>query len=356
MSSTYAGELRLFTQEKTFTGKHKAEESHEYPMKTKGIHHVTAISGDIQRNLDFYVGFLGLRLAKRTVIQEEPSTYHLFYGDNVGSVGTGITFFDWPHVGPDRAGARNVVRTDYSVPSNDAIAWWRDRLEREGIAYREQEDFAGRKSLHFRDLEGQRLGIVAVASSPTYQHWDENVASPHNALQALQSVTLGVAELEPTVRYLSDVFGYNVIKSYRTNEPNEGEAIALQVDGGGVGKELVAVQRTEFQPGLRGIGSVHHVALTIDANDPIEAWHERLVATGLKVSEIARRYYFDSVYVRIPGGILFELATETGAGLNTDESTETLGETLTLPPFLEGQRTTIEATLKPIVVPKPRVI
>lgn len=361
MSSTYRGthsgaEKKIEWVEHKSWGSTQTEESNQYPMKTKGIHHVTAISGDIQSNLDFYVGFLGLRLAKRTVIQEEPSTYHLFYGDRVGSVGTDITFFDWPHVGLDRVGARNVVRTFYSVPSHEAIDWWRDRLEGEGIAYREQADFAGRKSLHFRDPEGQRLGITAVAPFPAYQHWEENIASAENALQAIHSVTLGVDELEATVRYLSDVFGYEVIKSYHTNESNEGEAIALQVGGGGVGKELVVVQRTEFQRGLRGIGSVHHVALTIDANDPIEAWHERLVATGLKVSEIARRYYFDSVYVRIPGGILFELATEKGPGLSADESVESLGETLTLPPFLEGQRAAIEASLKPFVLPKPRLI
>jgi glyoxalase family protein len=119
---------------------------------------------------------------------------------------------------------------------------------------------------------------------------------------------------------------------------------------------LVVVERTEAQPGLRGIGSVHHVALTIAAGDTIEAWHERLVATRLKVSEIARRYYFDSVYVRIPGGILFELATETGPGLAADEALESLGQRLTLPPFLEGQRAKIETKLKPMVVPTPQVI
>ena len=325
-------------------------------MKTKGIHHITAITGDLQRNVDFYVGLLGLRLAKRTVIQEEPSTYHLFYGDRVGSVGTGITFFDWPHVGKDRAGARNVVRTVYAVKDDEALAWWQERLTRGGVALQAQPDFAGRNSLHFTDPDGQRLGIVAAGMFAGYAHWAANVASPQNALQALHSVTLGVDQLEPTVRFLSDVFGYAEIKAFQSPEANEGQAIALQVAAGGVGKELVAVERTETQPGLRGTGSIHHVALTIDPNDTIEAWHERLVATGLKVSEIMRRYYFDSVYVRIPGGILFELATETGPGLVADEPVETLGEALTLPPFLEGQRAEIEAQLKPFVIPEPKIL
>jgi glyoxalase family protein len=332
-------------------------------VKTKGIHHVTAITGDIQRNLEFYVGFLGLRLAKRTVIQEEPTTYHLFYGDGTGSVGTGLTFFDWPHVGHDRIGARNVVRTFYAVADDAALMWWRERFDKGDVAYSAQQDFAGRKTLHFADAEGQRLGLVVAGPFAHYQHWEANVATPAHALQALHSVTLGVKELAPTVDYLCDTFGYEAAQEFHSQEENEGEAIALIVDGnaedggnpgGSVGRELVVVQRTEAQPGLRGIGSVHHVALTIAAEDSIEAWHQRVAATGLKVSEIVRRYYFDSLYVRIPGGILFELATESGPGLAADEPLESLGETLTLPPFLEDQRAEIEAKLKPIILPEPR--
>lgn len=327
-------------------------------MKTQGLHHVTAITGNIQGNLDFYIGDLGLRLAKRTVIQEGPPAYHLFYGDAVGSVGTGLTFFDWPRVGHDRIGARNVVRTFYSVADDAALAWWQDRLARMGIAHVVQPDFAGRNSLHFSDPEGQRLGIVAAGAFPDYQHWEANMAEPAHALQALHSVTLGVDELAPTVDYLCDVFGYAVLKTFVSPDENEGEAVALSVASTGeerLGKELIVVQRLDAQPGLRGIGSVHHVALSIAPQDTIEAWRARLVATGLKVSQIMRRYYFHSIYVRIPGGILFELATATGPGLAADEPLATLGTTLTLPPFLEGQRAEIEATLKPIDLPEPKV-
>jgi glyoxalase family protein len=328
-------------------------------MRTQGLHHVTAITGDIQRNLGFYIGILGLRLAKRTVIQEEPSTYHLFYGDAVGSVGTDITFFDWPNVGRGRVGARTVVRTLYTVADDAALSWWQARFKQAGIPYTTQQDFAGRSSLYFSDPDGLPLGIVAAGRFPNYQHWRENIANPANALQALHSVTLGVDQLEPTVRYLSEVFGYEVATSFHSSEENEGKAVMLIVGDSGdensrVGKELVVAERTEAQPGLRGTGSVHHVALTIAPDDSIEAWHERLVATGLKVTQIIRRYYFDAVYVRIPGGILFELATETGPGLAADEAIATLGQTLTLPPFLENQRAQIAAQLKPIVVPAPK--
>jgi glyoxalase family protein len=325
-------------------------------MKAQGLHHVTAISGDLQRNVDFYVGLLGLRLAKRTVIQEEPTTYHLFYGDRVGTVGTALTFFDWPHVGRGRAGARTVLRTDYTVADPAALAWWQARFEWAGVAYEPQEDFAGRPALHFVDPEGQPLGLVAAGPFAPYQHWEANVASPGQALQALQTVTLGVHEVAPTVDYLVDIFGYTVVQSFQSDAKNEGECVALALAGVGVGGELLVVQRTDAEPGLRGIGSVHHVALTIDPADSIDAWHARLMATGLKVSEILRRYYFDSVYVRIPGGILFELATATGPGLAADEAVATLGETLTLPPFLEGRRGEIEGTLKPLAVPLPRTI
>ena len=327
-------------------------------MKTQGLHHVTAITGNIQGNLDFYIGDLGLRLAKRTVIQEEPSTYHLFYGDAVGSVGTGLTFFDWPHVGHDRIGARNVVRTFYSVANDAALTWWQDRFARSGVAYHTQPDFAGRNSLHFSDPEGQRMGIVVAGPFSGYQHWGAN-AAPAYALQALHSVTLGVHELAPTVDFLCDIFGYAVIATFASQAENEGDAVALSVAGAGedgVGKELLVMQRLEAQPGLRGIGSVHHVALTIALEDSIDQWHARLVATGMKVSEITRRYYFDSIYVRIPGGILFELATANGPGLATDEPVATLGTTLTLPPFLEDQRAKIEASLTPIVLPEPKII
>jgi glyoxalase family protein len=329
-------------------------------MRIKDIHHITAITGDIQGNLDFYIGVLGLRLAKRTVIQEEPSTYHLFYGDAVGSVGTDLTFFDWPHVGHDRPGARNILRTFFSVADEAALIWWSERLAKAGLAHTMQQDFAGRASLHFADPEGQRLGIVAAGPFTSYQHWRENVVPQHHALQALHSVTLGVDQLEATVRFLSDLFGYEAIQRFDSEQEHEGQAMALKVDGGGVGKELVAVERSDAQPGLRGIGSVHHVALTIAAEDSIEQWHERIKATGLKVSAIMRRYYFDSIYVRIPGGILFELATESGPGLTiddeVDEEMDSLGQRLTLPPFLEPERAQIEARLKPITVPKPRII
>lgn len=320
-------------------------------MELKGLHHITAVTGDLQRNLDFYIGTLGLRLAKRTVIQEEPSTYHLFYGDAVGSVGTGVTFFDWPQVGHDRPGSRNIARTLLSVADDAAIRWWADRFDTLSVPYTLQADYEARQTLHFTDPDGLRLGLVAAGRFADYQHWADSTVPPANAIQALHSTTLDVADIDATGRFLSDIFGYRIVKSFQASEDFEGKGVALTLGDGGVGKELTVLQRTDPVSGFRGIGSIHHAALTIAPEDSLEDWHERLAATGMKITEIIRRYYFDSVYVRIPGGTLFELATE-GPGLTIDDDVNTLGQRLTLPPFLEGQRAEIEAHLKPLSIPE----
>ncbi|MCC6614018.1 MAG: VOC family protein [Anaerolineae bacterium] len=320
-------------------------------MTLTGMHHITAISGDIQRNLDFYVGTLGLRLVKRTVIQEEPTTYHLFYGDRVGTIGTELSFFDWPHLGHDRPGPRNVVRTLLTVPDDEAIDWWARRLAQLGTPATRQQDFAGRASLHFNDPEGQRLALVADGANDAYDHWAANPVPQAYAIQGLHSAVLGVSEVEPTVAFLTEIFGYRQQRAFRSDAANEGQAVVLTLGDGGPGKEMVVVERTDARTGFRAIGSIHHIAIAIAAGDSIEAWRDRIAATGLQVTDVIRRYYFDSIYVRVPGGILFELAT-VGRGLAVDEDVETLGARLTLPPFLEDQRTAIEAQLKPIRIPE----
>ncbi len=318
-------------------------------MSITGIHHITAITGDLQANLDFYVRVLGLRLVKRTVIQEEPNTYHLFYGDAAGTVGSDMTFFDWPHLGRDRAGARNVVRTLLYVPDDVALAAWAKRFDTLNVEYTRHTDHAGREQIHFADSDGQRLGLIAGGETLAYQHWAANPVPEAAAIRGVHSVVLGVRELEPTVSFLVDVLGYQRGSEFISTEANEARGTVLTINGG-AGRELVVVERTEVQFGFRAIGSVHHVALAISTDDAIEDWHTRLLATGLKVTDVVRRHYFDSLYIRIPGGILFELATSSGA-LTIDEDAATLGERLTLPPFLEGQRAQIEAQLKPITLP-----
>ncbi len=320
-------------------------------MKTRGIHHITVVTGDLQANLDFYIRVLGLRLVKQTVIQEEPNTYHLFYGDAVGTVGTDMTFFDWPHLGHDRIGARNVIRTLLYVRDQAALESWAARFDIFNVNYTHHTDSLGRNQLHFVDSDNQRLGLVAAGDNRAYQHWAHNPVSESSAIQGIHSVVLGVRQLQPTVDFLTDIFGYQVVQAFQSSHENEANGMILETPESGIGSELVVVERTEKLDGFRAIGSVHHVALTIDPNDSIEAWHERLLKTGLKVTDIVRRYYFDSVYVRIPGGTLFELAT-AGQALAAGDNPDTIGETLSLPPFLESQRAQIESQLKPITLPQ----
>ena len=237
------------------------------------------------------------------------------------------------------------------MTDDSALNWWASRFDALGVPYSAAQDEQGRQALHFTDPEGQRLGLVAAGAFPGYQHWQASGIAPHDGIQALHSVALGVAEVAPTVAFLRDVFGYREVQAFRSSAPNEADGALLALSDGGVGRELTVIRRTDEQPGFRGIGSVHHVALTVPAGEAIEDWHARLVATGLKTTEVIRRYYFDSVYVRIPGGTLFELATEK-PGLITDDNPDQLGQNLALPPFLEGRRAEIEAQLKPITVPQ----
>ncbi|MBZ0297863.1 MAG: VOC family protein [Anaerolineae bacterium] len=306
-------------------------------MAIQGIHHITAVTGDLQRNVTFYTQVLGLRLVKRTVIQEEPTTYHLFYGDRVGSIGTGLTFFDWPQFKPHRHGARNVNWTLLHVPSAAALDWWAHHLPAHGVEIWRGSNHEGRDVLTFTAPDGLSLALIADASSTPYQHWDANPVPESYAIRGIHSAELGVREMSETTAFLQTVFGYNVAAS-------DADYTRLVLDNGGPGRELTLVHEPDF--GFRGVGSVHHIALGIAPEDSIESWRSQLIEAGLEVTDVIRRYYFDSIYARIPGGILFELAT-VGRGLAVDEDEATLGQRLTLPPFLEPQRAQIEAQLKP---------
>lgn len=306
-------------------------------MAIQGIHHITAITGDLYRNVAFYMSVLGLRLVKRTVIQEEPNTYHLFYGDRVGSIGTELTFFDWPQFKPHRPGARNVNRTLLHVPTEAALSWWGQRLAAYAVEAQRQATHEGRDMLAFAAPDGLSLGLVVDTVEMDYRHWDAGPIPEAHAIRGLHSAEIGVQDMRETAAFLQTVFGYNVRMA------DQGYT-ALALENGGPGRELSLFHEPET--GFRGVGSVHHIALTIHPADTIESWQVRLAEAGLNVTEVVRRYYFDSVYARIPGGILFELAT-VGRGLTVDEPEATLGQRLTLPPFLEPQRAQIEAQLKP---------
>ena len=290
-------------------------------MELTGLHHVTAVTARASENLRYYTETLGLRLVKKTVNQDDVSAYHLFYADAEGRPGTEVTFFDWADSPPNRAGTREIARIGLRVANADALNWWRERL---GGAITE---VAGRKTLTFTDPEGQRLALV-----------DGGDNSDQSPIQGLGPVTLVVEEAEPTAAILTGVMGFRVT----------GREGAVTVFKSGTG-EVHLEERPDLRAARQGAGGVHHVAFRTPNAEEQLAWQRALHKAGVPTSGVIDRYYFKSLYFREPSGILFEIATD-GPGFAVDESMATMGQRLSLPPFLEPRRAAIEAGLRPIAV------
>lgn len=307
-----------------------------------GLHHVTAITARAADNVTFYTQVLGLRLVKKTVNQDDVAAYHLFYGDETGGPGTELTFFHWPQAGRDVPGSGTVAHTAFTVPSGEAIAWWRERLERFGVGHGEVETWDGRAALAFADPEGQRLALVA-GERPGVRPWAGSPVPPEVAVHGLDAVTLHVAEPGPTVEVLAGLLGFR----RAGGAGGEAGGVVLESGAGGPGTEVRVVVPQQARRGWPGIGGVHHVAFRTPDDAAQQAWLRRLQGSGLRHTPIIDRYYFRSIYFREPGGVLFEIATD-GPGFATDEPAEHLGERLALPPFLEPRRAEIEAGLPPL--------
>jgi len=319
-------------------------------MKLNGLHHVTAVTARAQENFAFYTQVLGMRLVKKTVNQDDVSAYHLFYADKLGSPGTDLTFFDWA-LGPNRNGPGSIAATALRVPSRTALEWWDAHLTRQGIKHSGIVDLYGHQLINFTDPEGQHLSLVndegaAEAGVP----WEKSTIPAEYAITGLYASTLIVRRLEPTEYVLTEVMGYKRAAEYETS-PNE-RTIVYELDGGGAGKEIWVIEQPDQPGGQLGAGGVHHIAFRVANAGEQQYWRDRLVSSGLSVSDFIDRFYFRSIYFRIPGGMLFEIATD-GPGFTADEDLETLGEQLALPPFLEPHRISIEAGLKPIETVMP---
>ncbi|MBX6341631.1 MAG: ring-cleaving dioxygenase, partial [Thermomicrobiaceae bacterium] len=300
------------------------------------------------QNVAFYTQVLGLRLVKKTVNQDDVSAYHLFYGDVVGHPGTEVTFFDWPDAGPNVYGVGAIGATALRVPPG-RLEWWKDRLDafdipNEGIAER-----AGSRMIAFTDLEGQRLELVeSDGHIPGGTPWDGSPVPGESFIRGLHSVTLVVDSLAPTAEFLTRVLGFRETARYPFPDNPSRTLIAYEVGPGGPGGTVYVEERPDLPPARVGIGGVHHVAFRTPSREEQQAWRERIASARLGVTPIIDRFYFTSIYFRIPGGILFEIATD-GPGFATDEDVEHLGESLALPPFLEPHRAAIERGLRPIV-------
>ncbi len=316
-------------------------------MNTHGLHHVTAVTGNAAGNLDFYTKVLGLRLVKKTVNQDDVSAYHLFYADAEGNPGTDMTFFDWKFVSPKREGGDQVSRTYFRVLGSDALAYWSDRFSAYKVSHSGVVKVHGREAILFEDLEGQHLGLVSdegVAFSGKV--WDRVIPVEH-ALRGFYAVELSVPYLDTVHRVCTDIMGWVEEGTY-ADPINGAHVTVFGMDGGGPGKEVHVRELPEADQYLGSTaGSVHHIAFRVQDHDELEAWQRHLETLYVPHSGLIDRFYFKSLYFRISPGILFEIATD-GPGFATDEDLEHLGESLSLPPFLEPHRQEIEAGLTPL--------
>ena len=301
-------------------------------MKLDGIHHVTCITGDAPRNVDFYTRVLGLRLVKKTVNQDDPTVYHLFYADEAGTPGSDITFFEYPGVRRGRAGSGLVHTVEWRVGSDAALDFWESRLEGEADAV--ERDDAG---LAFEDPEGlrHRLVVSTVEDAPLLAEHPEVPAEL--ALQGFEAVRAFAEAPAASRELLETTLGFSPTgdDTWEARGPTRGG--------------LYAYDEPPAERGSGGAGTVHHVAWSSSLDDH-EAWHARVAAAGMHPSPIIDRFWFRSIYFREPNGILFELAT-LGPGFSVDEDQEHLGEALILPPAFEHLRAQVEPILTPLPSP-----
>lgn len=315
-------------------------------MNLTGIHHLTAISAAIRDNRRFYTQTLGLRLVKRSVNQDDVSSYHLFYADAKGSPGTDITFFDWP-APKERRGTRSITLTHLRVTGADTLDWWASRLTELGARPDPIVERDGRLTLAFEDPEGQRLALVddGGEGDPPVP-WERSPVPAEHQIRGLGPIVMSVPLLEPTETLLTQVLNMRLVREYPHQGTADTHVHVFEMGRGGPHAELHVAVQPNLPQARQGAGAVHHVAFrTPDAD--YDAWAERLNELGVPNSGKVDRFWFRSLYTREPNGVLFEIASD-GPGFGVDEDLATLGETLVLPPFLEPQRAQIAANLKDI--------
>lgn len=316
-------------------------------MEFSGLHHVTAVTADAPRNLDFYTNVLGLRLVKKTVNQDDVSAYHLFYADGAGSPGTEVTFFDWAGMAPNLPGTGGISEIGLRVPDRAALDWWQRRFGELGVGYSGIAEIAGYPTLRFVDPEGQRLALVAGGGDRTFVPWEKSPVPVEHQIRGLAHIGMTVSRLAPTARTLTDVLGFRPAGEFPSPDDSALQTVVFESGSGGPGTQVRVEERPDLPPAHLGSGGVHHVAFRAPNDAEHRAWRDHVRAAGLGITDVIDRYYFKSLYFREPGRVLFEIATD-GPGFATDEDAAHLGESLALPPFLEPHRAAIEAGLRPL--------
>ena len=309
-----------------------------------GIHHVTAITADAQKNIDFYTGVLGLRLVKLTVNFDDPSSYHLYYGDELGRPGTVMTFFAWPGAHRGRIGPPQVTSTAFAVPAG-SIGYWVARLRSSSVQVEPASERFGAWTIHFADPDGMGVNLVE-SDEPGGRPWTGSAVPDEHAIRGFHGVTISEEGYESTAKLLTELMGF-------TADGSEGNRFRYRAGtgaGGGLGSTVDLLCVPDARHGTMGAGIVHHVAFRTPADAQQLEWRKRIVGAGLNVSPVMDRNYFHSIYYREPGGVLFEIATD-GPGMTVDEPADRLGARLMLPPQYEPHRKSIERAVTPVRLP-----
>lgn len=308
---------------------------------TKGLHHITAVAGDPQKNVDFYHALLGQRLVKTTVNFDDPGTYHFYFGDEIGSPGTILTFFPWRGMPKGVRGNGEVAAIAYTI-SPASVQFWRDRLTSTGLDVVEEDRFRN-TVLVFEDPDGMTLELISDNVDRPVQHWKDGPILAEHALRGFHGVTLWVENAQKTAELLTGVLGYALVEKAenRYRYQAQSETTGVYVD---------LLEKPGLPYARLGAGSVHHVAFrTVDDDEQI-AFQQSIAQAGLRVTSVQDRQYFRSIYFREPGGVLFEIATDE-PGFLYDESVESLGTALKLPPWLESNRQQIAQSLPSFSIP-----
>jgi len=311
--------------------------------RVNGLHHITAIAGPAQENLDFYSGVLGMRLVKKSVNQDDPGTYHLFYADAEGRPGTDLTFFPWAQLAPPRMGHGLAVEVGLEVPF-DSLGFWASRLERYGTKMEAIETRFGARVLPLTDPHGLRLALVEGerASRRPFTAWDQSTVPGESQVRGLHGGRLWERDEPSTVRFLTTVLGFESLGT------EDGWTRYGFKDTAGV---VDLKERRDVPRGAWGVGSVHHLAWRVDGSEHQLEMRHQIESAGVGATPVIDRFWFKSVYFREPGGVLFELATD-GPGFAADEDPAHLGESLVLPPWLEAARGRIEEALPQLRAPR----
>lgn len=305
--------------------------------KILGLHHITAIAGDAKRNFDFYSKVLGLRFIKKTVNFDDPGTYHFYFGDEVGSAGTILTFFPWGEgIQQGRKGSGMATKIGYSVPKG-SLDFWQKRFEKYNVIYNKPAEKFGEKYLTFLDPDGLKLELIESKTDDNRKAWETDEVKADVATKGFHNITLTLNSIKATAAILTDIFGYKLIDQ----EVNRYRYATDAVENAAI---VDLVELPEEKRGLNANGTVHHVAFRVPNDEVLMKFREKIEDYGLQITPQIDRQYFHSLYFREPGGVLFEIATDN-PGFTVDESLEELGQNLKLPAQYEPQRAAIEEHL-----------